>query len=305
VEEITLPGYLITYLTSLNERGDVAGFGLRDSQTDWARPFTWSGGQIRMLPLPKDAVAGIATGINAKGEVSGTFFLPEKSGAVVWSGNRSRGLMFCGAGDIWASGIGHDGAALCGAQSESQPEPRSFLWTQEEILPLGPFIATDRDTSGGVIGITGDCERGYRAVTFREGKISPLPMPGQYKESVAVALNERGQIAGAVVTGKDLPLPALWEENGRRLRLLDSRRAGQVLDINDGGVAVGVQETGDKQVPVEAVLWKDGKSIPLADAVSDSDWTLYAATGINNRGQIIGLGERNGRPCGFRLTPTQ
>jgi uncharacterized membrane protein len=303
-EEISLPGYEISYLTAINERGEVAGFGLKNANTDWARPFVWSGGKIRELGLPTDAVAGLATDINEQGEISGSFVLPEgKTGAIVWSKNGWRGIAFCGKGNIWGMSIGDDGAALCGAQTEDHPEPFSLLWTEENLRLLGPFIPTDRDKAGNAIGVTGDCQSGYRAITFHDGKVTPLPTPQQFKESLANSLNNRGQIVGAVVKGDDIPLPVLWEEGGKRMRILDKSRPGFAYSINDRGQVVGAQEGDSEKLPVKAVLWEDGKAISLTEAVSDKGWKLYAAFDINGRGQIVGMGERNGRLCGFRLTP--
>jgi probable HAF family extracellular repeat protein len=36
-----------------------------------------------------------------------------------------------------------------------------------------------------------------------------------------------------------------------------------------------------------------------------SGWVLTSVTGINNRGQIVGQGLRNGETHGFMLTPKQ
>jgi hypothetical protein len=51
------------------------------------------------------------------------------------------------------------------------------------------------------------------------------------------------------------------------------------------------------------VLWRDGVAIDLTGLVAAADWTLTSATGINDFGQIVGVGAHHGQMRAFLLTP--
>ena len=53
------------------------------------------------------------------------------------------------------------------------------------------------------------------------------------------------------------------------------------------------------------MIWEDGALRDLNEFLpEDADWdSLSAATGINNLGQIVGFGKKNGHLHGFLLTP--
>lgn len=75
------------------------------------------------------------------------------------------------------------------------------------------------------------------------------------------------------------------------------------LDINDAGDVVGYAET-DSQT-FRAFLYADGTMHDLNDLIpADSGWySLSAAWGINDSGQIMGYGNHDGAGRAFLLTP--
>ena len=72
------------------------------------------------------------------------------------------------------------------------------------------------------------------------------------------------------------------------------------LAISDNGLIVGT--SGNR-----AVLWENGKLIDLNARISPkSGWVLNKATGVNESGQIVGVGSLGGDPFrAFVLTPTE
>jgi probable HAF family extracellular repeat protein len=75
-------------------------------------------------------------------------------------------------------------------------------------------------------------------------------------------------------------------------------------DINNLGDAVGwswIDGMGNSR----AVLWKGGGPIANLNDLIDptSGWLLTSATGINDAGQIVGVGQHNGQGRAFLLTP--
>ena len=55
-----------------------------------------------------------------------------------------------------------------------------------------------------------------------------------------------------------------------------------------------------------AFLYRRGRMIDLNDLIPvNADWILEEASGINDRGQIVGLGQHHGQERAFLLTPTR
>jgi hypothetical protein len=53
-------------------------------------------------------------------------------------------------------------------------------------------------------------------------------------------------------------------------------------------------------------MWEKGEMIDLQTRIpADSGWTLLAALGINERGQISGFGIHDGQYRAFLLTPAR
>jgi probable HAF family extracellular repeat protein len=104
--------------------------------------------------------------------------------------------------------------------------------------------------------------------------------------SVARAINNRGQVVGesSVDEGGH---PFLWQ-HGVMIDLgsLNGGFSGSqgTGTINDRGQVVGFSE--DLDGNVTAFLWQDGKLIDLGETLGG---VASSATGINNRGQIVGV----------------
>ncbi len=72
--------------------------------------------------------------------------------------------------------------------------------------------------------------------------------------------------------------------------------------INAAGQVVGGANTRNRDI--HAFLWEQGRMIDLNTRLpSGSEWRLIQATGINARGQIVGVGSYRGHLHGFLLTP--
>ncbi|MGP0065391.1 MAG: PEP-CTERM sorting domain-containing protein [Isosphaeraceae bacterium] len=79
----------------------------------------------------------------------------------------------------------------------------------------------------------------------------------------------------------------------------------QALGINSAGIIVGEMQASYFYNPWHAFMLDNGKVIDLNSLLPPgSPWTLVAATGINDLGQIIGVGNDGGVAATFLLTPT-
>jgi probable HAF family extracellular repeat protein len=139
----------------------------------------------------------------------------------------------------------------------------------------------------------------YQAFLYSNGVMSPIVGP----HSIAYDINDAGQVVGKAVPGKAF----LWE--GGDWAILPDPGAGvngsEALSINNEGHAVGYASVANYD---HAVLWDSAESASyyLEDLIpSDSGWSrLIQATDINDAGQIVGWGRREGSAWhAFLLTP--
>jgi probable HAF family extracellular repeat protein len=132
-------------------------------------------------------------------------------------------------------------------------------------------------------------------------------------------VNDLGQVVGfgAVDREQGAPLHALfWKnplENTIALNLetlggvgndsYNGKVTSLANSINNAEQIVGFSYTpeGDRR----AVLWQDNTLIDLNQLINNSDWKLTSAQKINNQGQIVGTGYRNGQEQGFLLNPIE
>ena len=75
-------------------------------------------------------------------------------------------------------------------------------------------------------------------------------------------------------------------------------RTSFAYDINSGGDIVGTSAA-------RAVLWTGGTIVDLNNAIpAQAGWKLEAAWSINVAGEIVGVGQHEGYPHAFLLTPS-
>ncbi len=114
--------------------------------------------------------------------------------------------------------------------------------------------------------------------------------------------------SGSVVGNADIPgalnHACCWQ-NGQPQDLGDLGGGfGDAFAINDKSQIVGCSYPSGKNPHYHAFRWQNGKMIDLNNLISPSShWELSLATGINNRGQIIGWGLHNNLSRAYLLTP--
>ncbi|MEZ7128878.1 PKD domain-containing protein [Nonomuraea sp. AD125B] len=169
----------------------------------------------------------------------------------------------------------------------------------------GQYVeASALNNSGSVVGWA-DMDPGaptlLRAFRSRPGEPldldrDELEVPGAYKTR-ALAVNDKGEAAG-YVDEKPWDIPIMWDKNGGSHKQdIPDAYGGQVEAINEAGVGVGMinirEDSGSYSA--HAALYQGGVGTDLNTLLPPgSDWTLKDATGINDVGQIVGIG----RPAG-------
>jgi len=119
----------------------------------------------------------------------------------------------------------------------------------------------------------------------------------------AVAVNDLGVVVGAaqLATGETHAFRLGTGGSFDDLGALDSGTNSSANAINDANVIVGTSDTGTTQ---HAVIWThDAPAVDLNTLIDpDLGWELTSATGINDRGQIVGAGMRGGHLHAYLMT---
>jgi probable HAF family extracellular repeat protein len=187
---IPLEGF--SYPTGINDRGQVVGQLSVDDQA--GRAGLWTRGQVRALRLNS------ASGINARGQVSGGRLVEDGFHASLWRRGRVTDLGAAAFNRSNTVGINDDGWVI-GWTFSAQQYLRGTLWRQGWRTDLG--------TLGG-------------------------------PETTALAINDRGAILVTSQTSDGSVHPALWRAGRLTdLAPAGFDVDGGVADLNDGGEIVG------------------------------------------------------------------
>ena len=242
--------------------------------------------------------ASDAIAINARGEIIGTYDAPDRwhRHGFVWRNGVERDLGRC-KGDFNRTepvAINDHGLIIGNCQrvgldreGEYVRTSRAFLWQNGRMTELRTFggkrtYATAINSRGQVAGW------GETKVTDTDGQLIShafLWQGGRMidlggRNSSAVAINERGLVAGAIDQGQSEPRAVLWAKGQMALLPLAPRGdQSWAYAMNNHGQIVG-WASGKH---VRAALWENGKLRLLG-----GPGELSSARAINERSQIFG-----------------
>ena len=142
--------------------------------------------------------------------------------------------------------------------------------------------------------------------------ITPLEPLASAQTSVALGINEVGEVVGRSATAAGQNVTVYWGAGQTSPELLPvlSENPGSYVrawQINDSSLVVGeLRDATDAER--FATLWTRDTSgwvnVDLQTLIpADSGWDLSGALSINNSDQIVGYGTFDGEQRGFLLTP--
>ena len=176
------------------------------------------------------------------------------------------------------------------------------------MLDLGTFggdssAGSAVNDNGQVAGYVYRSDGAFHAFTSQGQRLTDLgTLGGDF--SAAYAINSVGQIAGEAYTAQNMGTHAFLYSGGRMIDLGSLGSYARALAINGNGVVVGQSDVPSKSYSMvyHAFIYSGGKMRDLNSMIgSGSGWVLNAATGINDAGQIVGYGTKNGHQRAFLL----
>jgi len=317
--------YVITDLGVVNGHGQITGSFTSSSGRGAA--FLYGDG-ITDLGSP-GGIYSSSSGycINNRGEITGQYALPfsrkdktQVYHAVVYSGGQMKDLGTL-PGDTHSVGCGiNNSGVVVGYVSSSKSDTtyyedlsyrqRAFVYKDGKMTALGALggessIAAAINDKGN---ITGSAEtrrgEGYRhAFLYRAGRMLDLgALPG-YDSSDGTGINDHDLVTGDVQVSAGSRHAFLYDTGKMHdLGSLPGFTESHGYGINNVGQIVGEAVAANGKD--HAFLYGSGRMADLNALIPvGTGWVLKTASSINDKGQIVGLGEYKGERRGYLLTP--
>jgi probable HAF family extracellular repeat protein len=239
--------------------------------------------------------------------------------AVIYAHGRNIDLGTLGGKNSWTNygGINDRGEAV-GLAETPVPDPdgedmctfgtkltcRPFLWRDGHMMALPTLGGNNGQASainnrGQIVGISETAVQDSGCSPSKPGKIispafwekgevRPLPTVAGDPDGFVQGINNKGQAVGSSGTCANIATHAVLWENDSAFELPNLGHDGNdAYAINDHGQAVGYVSTTDGSTIV-ASLWPNGIHSAVTNlGILPGDGAAFA-TGINNRGQVVG-----------------
>jgi probable HAF family extracellular repeat protein len=311
----TFRGGRVSLAYGLNSSGWVVGAG--DGATGAMHAFLYANDQMQDLGTLPGGSISVATSVDEIGRVTGyahtaagdphAFYWP-KSGALLDLGTLDGKQSFATTIQL-ADRAGSLPGAIGGFAEAADGVTHAFLYPggalQPLALPGGSYSAiAGINASGQVVGEMEIAGGISRAFLFAGGMAHDLGALGG-QASVAAAINAPGQVAGTAQTAQGAAHAFLYSNGTMQdLGTLGGSNSA-ALAINAFAQVVGTsQDAGGVKEAFLAQGAPGGAMMNLNSLLpAGSGWELTVATGINDRGQIVGYGTHDQRLRAFMMTP--
>lgn len=261
--------------------------------------YTWQAGEAQAIGALPGYISSIASGLNIHGDVigwsvAGSNLVDSNAAthAFFFREGRMQDLGTLGGRDSKALGI-NDAGDVVGWSAMPDSSHHAFLFRGGKLRDLGAlggasFSAAYAIDAAGVIVVGAAETAGHQvhAVAWKQDVIADLgTLPGGLR-SRALALNDRGDIAG-FSEAEGAETHGFLYADGRMQDLGDlGQDPVRPTAINNRRQIVGA--SGVNGFVRHAFLWQDGKMVDLNQLVPrDLGWRIADATDIDEKGRIL------------------
>ena len=245
------------------------------------------------------AVAATAAGVNSAGTVVGTPWTEAGPFATVWQNGAAAFLEIT---ESYATALNERGDVAGSGWNSGRTWAFVHSGGATTFIDAGVWsTASGISNTGQVVGYAEMSSGSMRAFSWTPaGGVQYIGTLGG-RHSYGNAVNERGAIVGTSTNASGYLRAFLYNGGMTDLGTFGGTTSA-AYDVNGSGHAVGYATDADGQS--RAFVWRDGVLYDLNSLIDPaSGWTLEAAYGVNDRGQIVGAGMYNGRSTAFALDP--
>jgi probable HAF family extracellular repeat protein len=320
-------GGIASYAYGINDAGTVVGSSMVTGFR-YSHAYTYSGGAMTDLGVLKNlGLFSKAEDINSSGHIVGSSNYTTGSSslyhAFVYKNNTMTDIGSLGGPISFGTGINSGGfVSGYGNYSGGSIEKfHAFKWdpNTNQKTDLGTLggddsRAYDINDAGTVVGVSTTGSQSHAFYHNGTSMIDIGVLPGFEVGSEARAVNNVGLAVGGSYGFFGVHNTVLWHGfiyDPVSNQMTDLGNLGQggnwsfAYDINDLGQVVGSANTTFGDSPRHAWVWQSGVMKDLNTEIPQgTGWVLTEAYGINNNGQIVGYGFKDGKIRGFMLTPT-
>jgi len=292
----TLPGGSSSHAHAINDKGQVVGDSrvrVPGTAGDSQDVMVWdaTNGMKDLGHLPGGDTTS-AYGINNQGDIVGWGLCQgRETGFYMPAGKTAQIVTAPGGGMCYLFGVNDKHQAIGYGNLDDGIPAEAFRWHDGSFTGCGRLGEQDSWPNG--INANGDIVGKSRASsdgndhpflwTSNHGMKDLGLLPGA-TSGEATAINDSDTVVG-YCDGKNGRVPFIWTAaTGMKPLSADPHAAGEPAAINSAGIVVGKGSSG-------AVMWVDGMQVNLNRLLPPGrGFKLTEATGINNKGQIVGTG---------------